>query len=149
METVTEGDGEEGEGAGLAQRASGLVGKIISRVNLRARKTSGIEVWVTGRWLVIGSTNTGGVVLGPSQVPEVLPGHEGVIVTDFLHVRSIRDRVSYHNASRSRMACDGVAFLVDADENREREVIAEMISRGEEYTSATAQICLAGRRGQR
>lgn len=114
-------------------KARNLVGKVITRINLRARRATGIEVKVTGRWVVNDCTSTGGLILGPSLVPEVIPGYGREKATEYLHASSVLDRASYFNSSKKLMTCDGIALLVDADEGRERVVMEEMASKGRQY----------------
>lgn len=114
-------------------KARDLVGKVITRVSLRARKATGIEVKVTGRWVIEDCTSAGGLILGPSLVPELIPGYGREKATEYLHASSVLDRATYFNSSKKLMTCDGIALLVDADENRERSVMEEMVNKGREY----------------
>lgn len=118
-------------GEGVSGKAGALVGKTITRINLRARKGA-VEVRVTGRWLVVGSSEVGGLRLGPSQVSETIPGNGGEVATDYLHDKVVLDRPRYWG-SRKGKAIDGVALLVDADEERERKVADEMAKIGREF----------------
>ena len=117
----------------LDARAKNLVGRTITRISLRARRATGVEVRVTGRWEVTGCIEAGGLILGPSLVPEVLPGHDGEVVTGYLHVESMLDRASFFGPGWGRGACDGVAFLVDADEAEEEKIKGEMVAHAKGY----------------